>query len=206
MTKVCSRCKLDKSDSAFSPKHSYCHDCKKEYMAAYWKTHAKERKEFRKRWRASDRKKNPSKHAAATKRRRHKDLNHTNHIAKIWRDANPDKVRGAQRRHFQTSPTRRLTERLRNRIYQALVGLTKSRHSADLLGCSIDELKSWLSGWFQPGMSWENYGQWHIDHRFPCASFNLADPEQQRRCFHYLNLQPLWAKDNLSKGSKKPHY
>lgn len=51
-------------------------------------------------------------------------------------------------------------------------------------------------------MSWENYGKWHVDHIRPCASFNLADEEEQRVCFHYTNLQPLWGHDNCSKNNK----
>jgi hypothetical protein len=51
-------------------------------------------------------------------------------------------------------------------------------------------------------MSWENYGKWHIDHIIPCSSFNLSLPEEQRNCFHYSNLQPLWAKDNIFKANK----
>jgi hypothetical protein len=56
-------------------------------------------------------------------------------------------------------------------------------------------------------MSWGNYGLhgWHVDHIIPCASFDLTDPEQQRQCFHYTNLQPLWAEDNLRKSDKLPH-
>ena len=71
-----------------------------------------------------------------------------------------------------------------------------------LLGCNINELRFYLEGKFIDGMSWDNYGEWHIDHIRPCASFDLTDPEQQKKCFHYTNLQPLWAEDNLSKGDK----
>ena len=51
-------------------------------------------------------------------------------------------------------------------------------------------------------MSWDNYGKWHIDHVRPCSSFDLTDAKQQEECFHYTNLQPLWAAENLQKGSK----
>ena len=55
-------------------------------------------------------------------------------------------------------------------------------------------------------MNWDNYGQWHIDHIRPCASFNLLDPIEQKICFHYTNLQPLWAEDNLKKSNKENYY
>jgi len=90
------------------------------------------------------------------------------------------------------------------------VGKNKSASTVELLGCSIEELKIYLQGFFQPGMTWDNYGNpdgdhkksWHVDHIRPCASFDLSDPIEQRECFHYTNLQPLWGKDNLSKGDK----
>jgi hypothetical protein len=63
-------------------------------------------------------------------------------------------------------------------------------------------LKGYLAGKFKDGMTWENHGEWHIDHIKPCASFNLLDEGEQKKCFHYTNLQPLWASENLSKGCK----
>lgn len=74
----------------------------------------------------------------------------------------------------------------------------------ELIGCSIEHLKEHIEKQFVEGMNWENwsfYG-WHIDHIRPIASFDLSDPAQVKECFHYSNLQPLWAKDNLSKGDK----
>jgi hypothetical protein len=71
-----------------------------------------------------------------------------------------------------------------------------------LIGCSMDELKIHLSSMFKEGMSWDNYGKWHIDHIKPCASFNLSDPAQQKECFHYSNLQPLWAIENIKKSDQ----
>jgi len=76
----------------------------------------------------------------------------------------------------------------------------KISKTTELLGCSIEHLRLWLTFYFHPGMSWSNYGEWHIDHTKPCAKFDLTDPEQQRQCFHYTNLQPLWAGENFRKG------
>jgi len=72
----------------------------------------------------------------------------------------------------------------------------------ELVGCSIEELMKHIESQFTDGMSWENQGEWHIDHVRPCASFDLTDEQQQRECFHYTNLQPLWAEDNLRKRAK----
>jgi len=82
--------------------------------------------------------------------------------------------------------------------------MKKLNHYIDLLGCTIGELKIHLESQFTDGMNWDNYGKygWHIDHIKPCASFDLTDPEEQKKCFHYSNLQPLWWIDNLKKGSK----
>ena len=84
-------------------------------------------------------------------------------------------------------------------------GLTKkSANTKDLLGCTFEYLKEYLAAKFQPGMSWENWSNstWHIDHIKPMTAFDLADPEQQRTCCHYTNLQPLWAAENIRKGKK----
>ena len=80
----------------------------------------------------------------------------------------------------------------------------KTSNTVELLGCSPIELRLHLESLWMQGMSWDNYGLegWHIDHKLPITSFNLSCPEQVKKCFHYTNLQPLWAKDNLSKGAK----
>jgi hypothetical protein len=108
-------------------------------------------------------------------------------------------------RIFHETPIHsKIASNLRNRINLALYGKNKSASSQDLVGCSIVKLFEHLETQFADGMTWQNHGRhgWHVDHIRPCASFDLTDPEQQRQCFHYTNLQPLWAIDNIRKGSK----
>jgi hypothetical protein len=73
----------------------------------------------------------------------------------------------------------------------------------ELLGCSINEFKKHLESKFSNGMSWDNYGSggWHIDHVLPCAVYDLKDPDEQKKCFHYSNLQPMWAIENFDKNA-----
>jgi len=94
----------------------------------------------------------------------------------------------------------RLSQYLKCRIWKALKGISKSARTMKLLSCSIDELKKHLEKRFKVGMSWKNYGKWHVDHIRPCASFDLSKPNEQIKCFNYKNLQPLWAKENLEKN------
>lgn len=100
----------------------------------------------------------------------------------------------------------RISHNLRSRISLLLkrADAKKSGSTYDLVGCSRDELATHLESLFKPGMTWENKGRkgWHIDHIIPCAAFDLSDYEQQKKCFHYTNLQPLWWYENLSKGAK----
>jgi hypothetical protein len=88
---------------------------------------------------------------------------------------------------------------LRSRQRQALKGKLKADTALNLIGCDASFLATYVSNLFEGGMSWGNYGEWHIDHIKPCATFDLADPEQQKKCFHYTNLRPLWASENLSR-------
>ena len=103
---------------------------------------------------------------------------------------------------LNTVPEIRIVENLRRRTRAVLQGINKSDSTLKLIGCTPKELKSHIQSLFQDGMSWDNYGLWHIDHIMPCASFDLVKEEQQRKCFHHSNLQPLWAEDNLSKGDR----
>jgi hypothetical protein len=98
------------------------------------------------------------------------------------------------------SPSFRLEKNLRIRIWHALNGKVKSKRTKELLGCNVDELKIHLENKFSEGMTWDNYGKWHVDHIKPCSLFDLTVPEEQLLCFNYTNLQPLWSYDNQSKS------
>lgn len=98
---------------------------------------------------------------------------------------------------------RKVRRSVRRRFQKALKGRRSGATMRWLTGASLEELRRHVASQFQPGMSWENYGfdTWHLDHRIPCARFDLSDPAQQQKCFHYTNLQPMWAAENLAKGA-----
>lgn len=103
---------------------------------------------------------------------------------------------------LKEDPHFKLKLNLSHRINLALKtkGVSKSKRTRELIGCTVSELWQHLEKQFQPGMTKENYGKWHIDHIKPCALFDLTKEEEQIKCFHYTNLQPLWAIDNIRKG------
>ena len=119
-----------------------------------------------------------------------------------WHSKNKDKDLAYQKYKRDTDPCYKIGKTLRSRLRSALKRNFKSGSAVRDLGCSIEYLKTYLEGKFEPGMSWDNWAHdsWHIDHIVPLASFDLTDREQLLKACHYTNLQPLWAKDNLSKG------
>ena len=154
--------------------------------------------------------KDPEKKRAYDRNYRRKRYADTPEIVKAgvraWRKANRVKTRAWDTRYAKARRgvdlNFRMRYRLRSRLLKALKGELKTSSTMELLGCSIPFLLQFIEKQFQPGMTWENHGEWHLDHVRPCASFNLSDPEQQKRCFHFSNLQPLWAIDNLKKSDK----
>jgi len=125
---------------------------------------------------------------------------------KAWNKNNPDKVRAAKHRRLLNDPQYKIACNIRRRIHAVLKGISKSKSSLKLLGCDIPTFMKHIESQFTEGMTWQNYGLygWHLDHIMPCVSFDLTKPEEQAKCFHYTNLQPLWAKDNLSKRATIP--
>lgn len=100
---------------------------------------------------------------------------------------------------LKTDPEYRFLTRTRTRVYQALSGFRKGAKTVELLGAPIRDVRDYIASKFKPGMRWDNWGEWHIDHEKPCNTFDLSDPDQQKICFHYTNLRPLWKADNLQR-------
>jgi hypothetical protein len=142
----------------------------------------------------------------------HKDPKKALAKTREWQKANIEKVRSARRRQYQLDKKHKIRivrKSLRQGMWNGLrhynnPNKIKSNTFANLLGCTLEFFMSYMESKFQKGMNWENRGVygWHIDHIVPCSSFDLTKPSEQKKCFHYTNLQPLWAKDNLLKGDK----
>ena len=104
---------------------------------------------------------------------------------------------------LKTDPAFKLKETLRKRLYSLLIKnqIPKTYSASNLLGCTIEECKQHLESQFKSEMNWNNHGNiWEIDHIKPCSSFNLADMEQQKQCFHYTNLQPLFKTTEIAES------
>ena len=108
------------------------------------------------------------------------------------------------RNRYKIEPNYKLTVLLRTRLLKVLNRNTKTGSFIKDLGCSVEELKQYLENQFKPGMTWENWSfkGWHIDHKIPLSKFDLTVRNQFIKAAHYTNLQPLWAKENLSKGNR----
>lgn len=121
---------------------------------------------------------------------------------------NKDKIRSYkkayQKRRYEEDTNFKLTNILRSRLSIAIKKGFKSGSAVSDLGCSIEEFKLYIEAQFKSGMTWDNWSRegWSLDHIIPLASFDLTDREQLLKACHYTNLQPMWARDNESKGSK----
>lgn len=138
--------------------------------------------------------------AAARYRKRHPERVRVS--LATWFAKNRRRVNAYTRGRWRADVQFRLRMILRTRLNDALNGRRRPGSAVRDLGCSIPELMTWLEKQFRPGMTWANHGAWHIDHKRPLASFDLADRAQLLEAVHYTNLQPLWAQDNLHKGAK----
>lgn len=108
------------------------------------------------------------------------------------------------RNRYKEDPLFRITTATRSSVYGALKKkrFTKRSSTLKMIGCTFDELKRHLEKQFQKGMTWDNYGEWHVDHRMPISSAKSL--EQLEYLLHYMNLQPMWASENILKNDNMP--
>jgi hypothetical protein len=115
---------------------------------------------------------------------------------------NPTKYRNWHNNYLNTHPEAKIASNLRIRLLQAVVSEQKAGSAVRDLGCTIKYLKIHIASKFLEGMSWNNHGEWHIDHVVPLSKFDLTNREQFLKACHFTNLQPLWEADNLRKGNR----
>ena len=165
----------DKSKKVFYNKKSYCKLC----AHTKWRVPARKTEHYKKLKAAQDKK--------YFKKNKEKIYKHINE-------------------RYHSDPQYKLRVNLRTRLGTFLrqKNVRKSISALKLLGADIDFVKKYLENQFEPGMTWDNWSLhgWHIDHIRPLSKFDLTKIEEQKKAFHYTNLQPLWAKDNLKKGDK----
>ena len=175
----------------------------KEKIAEYNRKNAQAIKRYRKKY-YEDKKENllkssrdnyqNNKEVILARNRKYKEKN---------RDAIRKKQKEYKRQRLINDKSFYFVEVARRRMLNALNGVAeKSARTVELLGCTGDFAVAYLESKFLPGMNWKNRKEWHIDHIKPLSIFDLTNPEEQCKAFHYTNLQPLWAIDNRRKAAK----
>jgi hypothetical protein len=181
-----------------------CKPCCKVRSEKYRKEMSEERKQAYRDQRRKRYTENKEKEIAQVKQYRAINEEKYKDIQKRWYIENKESItqyRAAYSKNRRnTDPVFKLAHNLRVRLRHFALRGFKSKKTQELLGCSFEFLRSHLEQKFENGMSWENYGSWHIDHIVPLA---IAESEEQlQNLFHYSNLQPLWAQENREKGAR----
>ena len=203
-TKTCSKCHACKPVNLFKKKRTQCKACYTAYHREYYQQNkekvAANNREYRQQ----------NKEKVAANQREYRQQNKEKLAAnqREYQQNNKEKVAAYQREYLRKrrrlDPEFNLLCRLRNRMYKAVkaAGLDKKYASSiELLGISPQGLKEWIEAQFTEGMTWENRSDWEVDHIIPCDAFDLTVDQNQRICFWYKNLQPLWRQDNLQKSN-----
>lgn len=135
---------------------------------------------------------------------------HRKQYLKEYRDKNIDRIREVKRNYEKTrkhnDPIYKLINNFRTAIYQVLKenNVQKNGHYFEILKYSPEELIGHLEIQFKDGMTWDNYGEWHVDHILPISVYNIQEigDEEFMKCWSLSNLQPMWGKENIRKSNK----
>jgi hypothetical protein len=189
-----------------------------EYNKAYKKKHATEIAEYNKSYYAKNkerllfdkkswRKNNMEKAKTQDKVKYYSDPQKAQERSIKWRKKNNDKYKDSSKKSDKKRRSTikgRLNINIGNAIRFSLRTGKNNHHWESLVVFTVQELKQHLEKLFKSGMTWGNYGQWHIDHKIPISVFNFNSPEDIdfKRCWALSNLQPLWAPDNIRKFNK----
>ncbi len=205
--KRCTTCKVKKKLIEFSKQRtgkeglfSQCKLCKRGYDTKYYEKNKKRMDERNKGYYI----KNKDKFAKKSLKYYHKNSIKMREYHRAYYKKNKKTIFEKHYKKLKEDPQYKVKYSLRKRMQSALKGKNKSTNTVELLGCCIPYLMFYIQNNFKNRMNWNNHGDWHIDHIIPCANFNLIIESEQRKCFHYTNLQPLWAKDNIKKGKNIP--
>ena len=207
--KKCAKCGEEKELENFSNnkakkdgKCAYCRECYAAVNRSWRQNNPDKDRSIHKKWKE----KNPEHLRKKSLEQYYKHHEKNKERNRKWKKVHKNKVNELNKEYhnkkYHNDTNYKITRLLRGRFQKLVKGIHKKNSVLDLLGCSVDELKVYLATKFADGMSWSNHGEWHIDHIKPCSKFDLTKLSEQKKCFHYTNLQPLWAKENLSKNNK----
>jgi hypothetical protein len=213
--KICNKCKQEKLFKYFSIKRASkdgygntCKQCVKEYNKTYdFKSYNLENKDRRSKQASQYYQKNKEHilNNSKTYFDNHKEEHRSRN--KDWYNKNKEhhqtKIKIYIQKRLKEDPLFKLKETLRKRMYDLLIKnkIPKIYSASTLLGCTTEECKQHLEQQLKPEMNWGNHGiVWEIDHIIPCSSFDLTNIEQQKQCFHYTNLQPLFKTTEIAKS------
>lgn len=201
-------------------KNSRCVECLKIYQKKYGKVWFQKNKVRLRKIRRAHSQKNKEKYVEYQRKYRNKNpVQYQKTIlkgkkkreisSKKWRKKNKELILSKKYQRLKTDHLFRLKELVRSRIQSGLrqhvKGIKKSMKSIMYLGCSYEFYKSYLEKKFVKGMNWSNMGGrkgWQIDHIKPLAKFDLSIKSNQLKAFNFKNTQPMWIKENLSKGGR----
>ena len=210
MTRICNYCKEEKDISEFrihNVTKKYGYQCKKCIKKRHDEWVEKNRDKIRK-WALDFYYRNQEKRKQYSKQWAKNNPDKNRKIVKRTRAKNRDWYRKYAIKYYQEvlkfNPMYKLNRGISEGINDSLRGNKNGRHWEDLVGYKLNDLKKHLEKQFTNGMSWDNYGQWHIDHRIPISAFNFKNYRDIdfHKCWSLDNLQPLWSIDNLKKYNK----